>query len=837
MKVANYRQVVMCVVILLFSVTSWAKNEVQGKKTDTPTAMQQKENEGAAGEGVDINEGVSKADPQIPGTPSQDAEPGKMLSEAEYWISNVDQLIKFQGQPEQVEINALYSKLSTAFDFNSRKLENKLRGGKRGEGPHKEAPDSVGTAPYILPETKDELYHTVHTLYYQRLRLLKSESTEVLDEVTGAGVEGVEELYRELSFLRQTLLYRIDALPRLLENLLNNLSIAPLPTLGSLLQFIIAIFIFRYWRRWAPEGLMNMRRRLIKMRPRTKRNRRLTKSIWYFDQVRPPVAWFVLLALMFSFIKDPVLIFFIEVARITANWILISWFGVLFINALIARSSRSLKKETADLTLRSLRYTGIWFVFSALNLSLISRYAGEGTLYAWMFSVNEILLFFLLILLLIIWRQNILEGIENDPQKNALTEAILQHKKGLISYLYCILGAWHLLRVYITRKFIVWISDFNTGQEMLDSLLGSEIAKAYRRQKDDLGLAPIPVELKEKLLESGEVLIEQAGRAVFEKILKRVEEGSGGTIILAGETGGGKTVLLQRVARETAEKSILVSCPKEGFDALIKELARKLHIDADTPNRRIIFEKLRKRDITVLLIDNIHWLIRPYVGGQAQLDKLAELFLYNPDVLIVSSTNTATYQFILRARAKLMLDKNALILQPWSVDQIATLIRNFCKAADIDPDFSKIIIPRQFDDRNFDNPEERIFAGFIRILHGAATGNPKVALGLWTNSLCLDKEGRITVQLPRLPTPEVLDNASLTVLLVLRVICQAEVIKREDIVQSLQLSDSEVANALRISINNAWVEGMDEDYYQITWFWRKVITRVLSRQNLMPRII
>jgi len=46
-----------------------------------------------------------------------------------------------------------------------------------------------------------------------------------------------------------------------------------------------------------------------------------------------------------------------------------------------------------------------------------------------------------------------------------------------------------------------------------------------------------------------------------------------------------------------------------------------------------------------------------------------------------------------------------------------------------------------------------------------------------------------------------------------------------------------VVNALRISINNEWVEVIDGGYYQITWYWRKVITRVLSRQNLMPRII
>jgi hypothetical protein len=121
------------------------------------------------------------------------------------------------------------------------------------------------------------------------------------------------------------------------------------------------------------------------------------------------------------------------------------------------------------------------------------------------------------------------------------------------------------------------------------------------------------------------------------------------------------------------------------------------------------------------------------------------------------------------------------------------------------------------------------------MLHAAARGNPKVALCLWTKSLYINKHGKVVAQLPRLPSPEELDNANLTILLVLRVICQSEIITLEDIVKSLQISDAEVISALRPSIYNQWVEVIDEKYYQLNWYWRKVITRVLTRQNLMPR--
>ena len=468
MKIPNYRQVLICVLILIFSVNLWAEDDVRGKnrvsaaknstdRTSEPSNPKISETESTkAKNDLPARQGLNDAAPsektagtkeeapqteqQTSAAPSPDTESSKIPSEAEYWVNRVDKFIEDLEQTEQAEINALYSELSTAFDRISGKLGKRLLGKRGGTKSYKDSPGTAETMPYLMPGTKEELYNTAYTLYHQRLRVLEYTSTEVLEDVTGTGVEGMEELYRELNFLKQILFYHIDALPQLMKDLVNDLRIAPLPVFGSLLQFVIAIAIFRYWRRWAPEGLLKLRRRLIKLRPRTKRTRRLTKLIWYFDQIRPPIAWLVLLSLVFSFVKDPELIFFIEVAKITANWVLISWGGVLFINALIARSSRSLKKETAALTLRSLKYIGTWFVFSGLNLGLISRYAGGGTLYAWVFSLNEILLALLLVVLLMMWRPKIIQGLESDSQKNFITEAVLRHRKGPISYLYCILA-------------------------------------------------------------------------------------------------------------------------------------------------------------------------------------------------------------------------------------------------------------------------------------------------------------------------------------------------------------------------------------------------------------
>lgn len=752
-------------------------------------------------------------------------------TEAQYWRSKLEKKLNDWGDSESENANVLYLELSNALDNSIDRYKQQpwisMATGIDNPATH--------SSPYLAASDKKALYNVIDTLYEGRLKLLENMTVRSKREAIGTGLAGVNQLYRELAFLKVTLHYRVDELPIFLNSLIEERIAAPLPTIGNTLKLILIIIAFNYWRRWAPDGLVSLRKSLMKKTPRTKRQLRLTKLVWYFDQIKTPISWLVLFNVIFSFIQNPNITFFIEVAEVFVNWILISWIAVLLTHAIISRSSRTLKEERGSLILRSLKYIGVWAIFTGLTLSLISNYLGEGTLYSWMTLLNQILFFALLLRLLNIWRPVIQEECEEESQQNFITQAVQEQHKGLLGIIYNALGSAYLIKINSSKLFIDWIANFNTGQQMLESLLGLEMAKAYQKQKIDPDAQPLPPEIEQKLLSCGDTIMELQGSSVLKSILARAENGPGGAVIVVGETGVGKTTLLQRATKAIEKRSIMVSCPKEGFDALIQELARKLHVDSKEPTRRIVFEELRLKNIEVLVIDNLHWLIRPYVGSQGNLDKLSEIFAHAPNLLCVMSLNSSTWQYILRARADRIFDKSVLRVPLWTSDQIATLIRNSCEAAEITPDFSNVVIPRQYDDNNFDDPKERSFSGFIRILHGAATGNPQVALGLWVKSLYLDKNNNVIARLPRLPTSDALDNASLTLLLVLRVICQTEVITLDDIVKSLQMHRQEVEGAIQLSIFNRWVDVIDEEYYQLSWYWRKVIMKVLARQNLMPR--
>jgi len=160
------------------------------------------------------------------------------------------------------------------------------------------------------------------------------------------------------------------------------------------------------------------------------------------------------------------------------------------------------------------------------------------------------------------------------------------------------------------------------------------------------------------------------------------------------------------------------------------------------------------------------------------------------------------------------------------------LIELRCADADMDLDFSNLVLPYKLDDLDHATIDERNRVGFFRILSNASDGNPSSALRLWMRSIVKAPDGKIIVRLPNIKQTQALESLDLTTLLVLRSITQCGMAAQDDIVKILYLPENEVAGAIRYLVNQEWIES-ENGFYYLNWDWFRPITRVLSRKNLL----
>ena len=204
------------------------------------------------------------------------------------------------------------------------------------------------------------------------------------------------------------------------------------------------------------------------------------------------------------------------------------------------------------------------------------------------------------------------------------------------------------------------------------------------------------------------------------------------------------------------------------------------------------------------------------------------------DITWVVAVTRAAWPYITRARGDGAILEDILELPRWSEAQLEQLFEARCKAAEIEPDYRRLVFPRQFDDGERMTLDERNRFGFRRVLWELSDGNPEVAIRLFCDSLRELPDGKLIVRLPQTASANTVGNANLTTLLVLRGLVECELATIDDLTASIRVSRMTVANAIAYSLQQGWVEEV-YDHYQITWDWYRTIKRVLIRRNLIAR--
>ncbi len=639
---------------------------------------------------------------------------------------------------------------------------------------------------------------------------------------------GLAQVLDELDYLWLHSRYETRVVGWTAAEWLGQLLADPLGWVPEFLKIALAILIFLWWRRSVPPYLVTLRKRLLEARPIRRQNVRLAKMLWYFERIHWPIEWLVVLTIVFNVTAAQSFgpaVFVWSVAK----WILIGWTAVLLIDAMASRSAAGRRNE-AGLRRRSLWTICWWVVGFALGRELVRSFFGEGALFHWVSLALLLVLIPLTVALVHWWRDEVRHRLEADPNQTAITRWLLRNPTGLRSYVTSALGGLYLLYDGARRWFLRVLANSDIGRRVLAQISRSEIARQATKEADEIRGAPIPLETRNALVQGNGNLIEKVGRKPLGELADLFTDQPGSVALLVGHRGAGKSTLTRRLEERLDGRVIRVECPFRSLDGLVALLGQAL----DHPGTGLeeLGALLAQREGAVVVLDDLHRLGRPVIGGTDDLGRLNSLvrsagnnvsWLYTADV--------TAWQYMRRFRAIEPLHNFVVALEAWGEEEIARLVASRCESAGVDPDFEQLELPRQLDDRAYDSSGERNRVGFMRVLWDDSGGNPESALELWADSLVVTDSGQVEVRLSHPPGAGDLDGLDPATLFVLRTIIRLEEATTQEIADCLPLTLEEVDDVLQFARTRGIVDD-EGGRLQLSWRWDRAVNRALARRNM-----
>jgi hypothetical protein len=313
--------------------------------------------------------------------------------------------------------------------------------------------------------------------------------------------------------------------------------------------------------------------------------------------------------------------------------------------------------------------------------------------------------------------------------------------------------------------------------------------------------------------------------------------------MVVGERGIGRNGFLRQVAGSHEHKTLYVSGWLGSFAAIEASLYEQLGFRAGDVSDAELNAAIVASDVRFVVITDIHLLMKPMIGGFRELTKLNSMFdrIKAPCVWALSCDRYA-WQLINRARSSYTTADTIIRLRPWSDEQISEFIETSSAAVSLEPDFSKVRVPRRYMDTAEESISERNRDGVYSMIASLSRGNPSIAIRLFGESLRVNEDGGVEVTLPTTQDDQVFEGLSLAMLLVLRTVAQSDLVEAEDVVTNLRMDKELIVTTLHFAELRGWIEYHDggsheqRSGYRVSWTWFRTITRVLGRKNLLAGV-
>lgn len=240
-----------------------------------------------------------------------------------------------------------------------------------------------------------------------------------------------------------------------------------------------------------------------------------------------------------------------------------------------------------------------------------------------------------------------------------------------------------------------------------------------------------------------------------------------GSMVLVGEPGSGKTMLLRHLKRYieqagatrvdnaanpqalsgTTQKAPKKSPPVVWVDvseristeqAVLRFVAElfELPFEPGTGEAQLL-KQIKTREPRVIFLNNCHCLFLRRIGGFDGLQALFNIISLSDQVhFYVLTFNVFAWSYVNRVRAQSHFFAEVIRLQPWTDKELQELIETRSKASEYRIDFSGLLRSRDPDaDLSNEAALAKTARGYFRYLQEFSGGNPRLALTYWLRSL------------------------------------------------------------------------------------------------------
>ncbi|RLB61698.1 MAG: hypothetical protein DRI90_10780, partial [Deltaproteobacteria bacterium] len=685
------------------------------------------------------------------------------------------------------------------------------------------------------------LNRKMESLRHARLALLPFLSAGQDSSLAGLGAPGIAQATEETRLALVKIHFHGRATTRWVAKLVGgqrdrSAAVGAALTTGKVLLILI---VFAGWRRYLRRRVQHWR---VAARDRRGGKGALRASHWeawvsLLLRVRRPLEWLLLFALVLWLVGPDVSARLeVRLLWLICGWVLGGRLVVGVLDELLARQSFLSRRETetSKLRLRSLRLVARVTVMLGLTLALTDELVGAGTIYRWVTWLCWLVALPVGALILRWWRPTVFKRLETRQHHSATAHWVLSHRQGWTRMVATLLGSTYVFGVALARLLQSAFGRFDVTRRLLAYWFRREISRKAGEDDQQAPLEDID-ELHYAAFApdqpSSEVLpaIDDQVRARLDTALV---ERRGQLIALVGERGSGKSTLLAELA-DRCDGALSIKCPPGGLDEFREALGQALGL-GEAATDPAIRRRLTERGSAVVLIDDVHRLVRSRIGGLEALDGALALLGVDQvqDRTWVVTVDAVTWRYVQRARGAQPVFDEVVRLEPWPESRIAQLLRNRSKALGIEPSFARLLTEDPIDELERNALLERAETNYYRLLWDYAGGNPAVALWFWRESLRLAGETEHVVQLFEAPVTDDLEGLPDHALFVLRAIVQIDRASSDDVLAATKLPDPRVREALRYARLRGYLEVV-EDRYWVSWAWFRAITRVLHRRHLL----